>query len=325
MKKLSVIVPIYNEEEVLDEFYSRLVSVFEIIDLSSEVWFINDGSQDATLEKLKQYSHNDHRVGFINLSRNFGKEAALSAGLNHAEGDAVVIIDADLQDPPELILEMVRLWKEGFDVVYAQRTERLGESFMKRATSYLFYRIMEGVGRFSIPRDTGDFRLLSRRAVQTLRSLPEQNRFMKGLFAWIGYQQVALRYSRDPRFAGDSKFNYWKLWNFALDGITSFTTVPLKLATYIGIIIAFLAFAYGTFIIIRTLIFGDPVAGFPTLISVMVFIGGIQLLFLGILGEYIGRMFDETKHRPLYVIAEKKYPTCFFDATIEESVSKNID
>lgn len=305
MASLSVIVPVFNEATVLDEFHQRLQTVLSgMQELVCEILYVNDGSADDSLAVLRRLAATDQTVGFISLSRNLGKEAAMSAGLDRVDSDAVVIIDADLQAPPELIPEMVRRWREGYDTVYGQRSERHGESWIKRATAHAFYRLMQGVGRFSIPADTGDFRLLSRRCVEAPRQIPERNRFMKGLFAWIGYPQVALRYSRDPRFAGDTKFNYWKLWNFALDGITSFTTMPLKLATYIGVLVAGAAFLYGVLIVVKTLLYGDPVAGFPTLITVILFLGGIQLLFLGILGEYLGRMFDETKRRPLYLIEE---------------------
>ncbi|TVP60375.1 MAG: glycosyltransferase [Halomonadaceae bacterium] len=309
MEKLTITVPVYNEEAVLEDFFQRIVALRQSLPVTLELLFINDGSSDRSLAIIRSFSQNNNWVGYINLSRNFGKEAAMSAAIDHANGDAVVIIDADLQDPPELILEMVTLWREGYDAVYAQRFERQGETWLKKTTAHWFYRLMQGVGGISLPRDTGDFRLLSRRSVLALRQLPEKNRFMKGLFSWIGYPQVALPYSRDPRTAGSSKFNYWKLWNFALDGITSFTTFPLKLATYLGVMIAFSAFIYGAFIVLRTVLFGDPVAGFPTLMTVILFLGGVQLLFLGVLGEYMGRMFDETKNRPLYLVERVALPT----------------
>ncbi|MDX1634897.1 MAG: glycosyltransferase family 2 protein [Marinobacter sp.] len=308
MDSLTVIVPVYNEATVLDNFYERVVSVLDGLrekdSIEGRMLFVDDGSTDESVAMIKKLAGNDPRVSLIRLSRNFGKEAALSAGLDHAESDAVVIIDADLQDPPELIPEMVSLWRQGYDTVYGQRTERRGETFLKRYTASLFYRFVGNLGRVSIPRDTGDFRLLSRRSVLALRNLTESNRFMKGLFAWIGYRQAALKYTRDPRYAGETKFNYWKLWNFALDGITSFTTAPLKLASYIGVMLSLGSFAYGVYVILKTLIYGDPVPGYPSLMTVVLFIGGIQLLFLGVLGEYLGRMFDETKRRPLYLIEE---------------------
>ncbi|OJT01491.1 glycosyltransferase family 2 protein [Marinobacter nauticus] len=305
MDSLTVLVPVYNEEAVIDEFYRRTVAVCESLDRTQfEILFVDDGSSDKSCDIISGLIAKDPRLSLLRLSRNFGKEAALTAGLDHVDADAIVIIDADLQDPPELILDMLALWKKGYDTVYGQRTERHGESFVKKLTASAFYRLMAHVGRFSIPRDTGDFRLLSRRAVNALRCLPESNRFMKGLFSWIGYPQIALQYSRDPRHAGETKFNYWKLWNFALDGITSFTTIPLKLASYIGVFLAFGSFVYGAYVIVKTLIWGDPVPGYPSLMTVILFIGGIQLMFLGVLGEYLGRMFDETKRRPLYLIQE---------------------
>lgn len=299
-KLLSIVVPAYNEQEVLEQFYGRL----NTMPYRSEIVFVNDGSKDNTLQILQQLRQSDLSIAIVDLSRNFGKEIALTAGLDHTKGDAVVVIDADLQDPPELIPELVANWEQGFDVVYARRTERDGETMLKRATAHLFYRIVENISRVPIPRDTGDFRLLSRRAVNSLLRLRENNRFMKGLFAWIGYPQKAVLYRRDKRYAGGSKWNYWALWNFALEGITSFTTAPLKLATYLGLFTALAAFAYGLWVILKTMIFGEPVAGFPSLMVVILFLGSIQLITIGIIGEYLGRMFSETKHRPLYLINE---------------------
>jgi glycosyltransferase involved in cell wall biosynthesis len=241
-------------------------------------------------------------VAVIDLSRNFGKEIAMTAGLDHARGDAVVVIDADLQDPPELIPELVRRWGEGFDVVYARRTARDGETFVKKATAKLFYRAIQFLSRVKIPADTGDFRLLSRRAVEALKLLRERHRFMKGLFAWIGYPQVAVYYHRDPRFAGKTKWNYWHLWNFALEGITSFSIGPLKIATYVGLLTAFASFIAAGVITYKTIVYGDPVRGYPSLMVVMLFLGGVQLMSLGMIGEYLGRMFNETKRRPLYLV-----------------------
>lgn len=299
---LSVIVPAYNEQEVLPEFHRRVTSVLQSLALDYEIVYVNDGSKDKTLELLQELQCDDRHTAIVDLSRNFGKEIALTAGLDYARGDAVVVIDADLQDPPELIPELISGWREGYDVVYATRAAREGETFMKKATAHLFYRVVQSISRFKIPEDTGDFRLLSRRAVDALKQLREQHRFMKGLFAWIGYPQKAVPYRRDPRFAGETKWNYWKLWNFAIEGITSFTIAPLKLATYVGLIVALGAFSYGGFIIVRTLIFGNPVAGYPSLLVAVLFLGGVQLVALGIIGEYLGRMFDETKGRPLYLV-----------------------
>ncbi len=299
---LSVVVPVFNEQEVLREFYQRTATVLSGIDASAEIIFINDGSSDYSLTVLQDLQAEDSRVAIVDLSRNFGKEIAMTAGLDHACGDAVIIIDADLQDPPELIPEMIEAWRHGFDVVYAQRRSRAGESAFKKATASLFYRLMQKISRVQIPVDTGDFRLLSRRAVEALSGLRERHRFMKGLFSWIGYPQKAIAYDRDARHDGISKWNYLALWNFAIDGITSFSTLPLRVATYIGTLTALGAFLYGLFIIIQTLFFGNPVAGYPSLLVVVLFLGGIQLMALGVIGEYLGRMFDETKGRPLYLL-----------------------
>jgi glycosyltransferase involved in cell wall biosynthesis len=298
--KLSVVIPAYNEEEVLPEFHKRLTSVLEEIEGACEILYVNDGSSDRTLEVLNAFK--DPRVAIIDLSRNFGKEIALTAGLDHAKGEAVVVIDADLQDPPELIPKFIEKWQEGYDVVYARRTARDGETFIKKATAKLFYRFIQGVSRVKIPEDTGDYRLLSRRAVEALKQLRETHRFMKGLFAWIGYPQIAVNYRRDPRFAGSTKWNYWHLWNFAIEGITSFTINPLKISSYLGLTTSVVSFTYALFIIYKTLVFGDPVQGYPTLMVVILFLGGVQLMSLGVIGEYLGRMFNETKHRPLYLI-----------------------
>ncbi len=297
---LSVVVPAFNEEEVLPEFHKRLTDILATLPFPCEILYVNDGSSDATLDVMKSFR--DPQAAVIDLSRNFGKEIALTAGLDHARGEAVVVIDADLQDPPELIPELVARWQDGYDVVYARRTSRDGESFLKKSTAKLFYRFIQGVSRVRIPEDTGDFRLLSRRAVEALKQLRETHRFMKGLFAWIGYPQIAVNYRRDPRFAGKSKWNYWQLWNFALEGITSFTINPLKIATYLGLITAVGSFTFALFVIYKTLVYGDPVQGYPSLMVVVLFLGGVQLMSLGVIGEYLGRMFNETKQRPLYFI-----------------------
>jgi glycosyltransferase involved in cell wall biosynthesis len=297
---LSVVVPAYNEEEVLPELHRRLSAVLDTLGVEWEILYINDGSTDGTLEVVNGF--NDPRVALIDLSRNFGKEIAMTAGLDHARGDAVVVIDADLQDPPELIPELVQKWQEGFDVVYARRSVREGETFVKKATAKLFYRSIQSISRVKIPPDTGDFRLLSRRAVESLKLLREQHRFMKGLFAWIGYPQVAVYYRRDPRFAGKTKWNYWRLWNFAIEGITSFSIAPLKLATYVGLLTAVGAFLAAGMVVYKTIFYGEPVRGYPSLMVVVLFLGGVQLMSLGMIGEYLGRMFNETKQRPLYLV-----------------------
>jgi glycosyltransferase involved in cell wall biosynthesis len=276
--------------------------VLELLPLDSEIIYVNDGSVDDSLSIMQGIREKDSRVSILDLSRNFGKEIALTAGLDYAQGDAVVVIDADLQDPPELMAEFVVHWKNGYDVVYATRIAREGETTIKKTTAHVFYRVMQKVGRVRIPENTGDYRLLSRRAVDSLRQLREHHRFMKGLFAWIGYPQKSVPYRRDPRYAGKTKWNYWKLWNFAIEGITSFTTTPLILATYLGLATAAGAFLYGSYFLIRTLILGNPVPGYPSLLVIVLFMGGIQLVAIGIIGEYLGRMFNETKNRPLYFL-----------------------
>ena len=269
--------------------------------LSWELVLVNDGSTDATLDVMQRLRAADPRIAVVNLSRNFGKEAATTAGLDHAQGDAVVLLDADLQDPPELIPALVAAWREGFDTVYAQRRERHGDTWLKRATASAFYWVMSQAGPVRVPRDTGDFRLMSRRVVVALSGLRERHRFMKGLFAWVGYPSVAVMYDRAPRHAGHSAWSYWKLWNLALEGITGFTTAPLRLATYFGLVIGAGAGLYLTVVVVRTLLFGNEVPGYPSLLAVILLLGGTQLLTLGIMGEYLARVFNEVKGRPLYL------------------------
>ncbi len=299
---VSVVVPCYNEEESVPEFQKRLSTVFETLDYELEVIYVNDGSQDHTMETIYGLHARDPRIKIIDLSRNFGKEIAMTAGLDLAKGDAVVVIDADLQDPPELIPELIKEWRAGYDVAYAMRTQRDGDTVLKKTSAHVFYRVIQMMSRVQIPQDTGDFRLLSRRAVESLKLLREQHRYMKGLFAWIGYPQKAVPYQREARHAGGTKWNYWKLWNFALDGITGFTNLPLRISTYIGVLTALTGFSYAIFIVIKAIFWGDSARGFPSIIMIVTLLGGIQLIFLGIIGEYLGRMFDETKHRPLYLI-----------------------
>ncbi len=299
---ISIIAPVFNEETVLEAFYQQLSSTLAGINARFEIIFIDDSSNDNSLKLLYEFQQSDPRVAVIELSRNFGKEIALTAGLDHSHGDAVIIIDTDLQDPPELIPDFIREWKNGYDVVYAQRTSRRGDSWFKKVTAHQFYRLIKRVSNTDIPEDTGDFRLLSRRAVDAISQLRERHRFMKGMFAWIGYPQKAIPYQRQPRHAGQTKWNYWKLWNFALEGITSFSTAPLRLATYFGLLVAFGAFVYGGYIIYDTLVWGNPVPGYPSLMVVILFLGGIQLIGIGIIGEYLGRLFYESKQRPLYLI-----------------------
>jgi glycosyltransferase involved in cell wall biosynthesis len=304
MTTLAIVVPAYNEAEVLPAFHARLLAVLGAMPASPRILYVDDGSSDATWATIAGLAAADARVTGLRLSRNFGKEAAMTAGLDRVDADATVIIDADLQDPPELIPQLLERFHAGFDVVYATRNARDGESALKRLTSAAFYRVMEKMSDTAVPRDTGDFRLLSRRAVDALGKLRERQRFMKGLFAWIGYRQTSVLYHRDAREAGTTKWNYWRLWNFALEGITSFSTAPLRIATWMGITAASFAFIYGVFVLLKALLEGDRVPGYPTLMVVILFLGGAQLLALGVIGEYIGRTYAESKGRPLYFVEE---------------------
>ncbi len=311
LPQLSVLVPVFNEEHVLPAFHARISAVLDTLGMSAEVLYVNDGSSDHSLAFLLSLQRQDARVATLDLSRNFGKEIAMSAGLDYARGtEGVVIIDADLQDPPELILQFIEVWRQGFDVVYGKRIERDGESAFKKYTAYAFYRVIRRMSDVDIPADTGDFRFMSRRAVDALKQLRERHRFMKGLFAWVGFPQQAVCYRRSPREAGYTKWNYWRLWNFALEGITSFSAVPLKISSYLGLFIASVAFFYGLVIISKTLIFGDPVKGYPSMITIILFLSGMQLLVLGIIGEYLGRIFTETKKRPLYLVNTYRSSVC---------------
>ena len=304
----SVVVPCYNEALGLQEFHRRLSAVMDEIGRSWEVIYVNDGSADDTLACMVALGGRDPHVALINLSRNFGKEIALTAGLDHATGQAIVVIDADLQDPPEVIPRLVEVWDAGIDMVYAQRREREGETWVKKTTATLFYRLMQQLGGVRLPRNTGDFRLLSRRALDALLQLRETHRFMKGMFAWVGFPSQAVLYDRAPRHAGSSSWNYWRLWNLALEGITGFTLMPLKIATYLGLAVAVFAIVFGGQLIIRTLLFGNQVPGYPSLMAVILFLGGVQLMTLGVIGEYLGRVFNETKQRPLYLL-ERAVPS----------------
>ena len=305
---LTAVVPCYNEAEVLAQLHARLSAALAAIDADTRILYVDDGSSDGTTAQLLALAAADSRVGVIVLSRNFGKEAALTAGLDHAGGDAVVILDADLQDPPELIGTFWAHYLDGHDVVYGVRRSRQGEGWLKRATASAFYRTIGRLSRTPVPADTGDFRLLSRRALDALSGLRERHRFMKGLFGWGGCRQLGVPYDRAPRAAGSTKWNWWKLWNFALEGITSFSAAPLKLATYVGVFTALAAFGYGCWIVVKTLLWGDPVAGYPSLMAVVLFLGGVQLIALGLIGEYLGRLYEESKQRPLYLVERAVTP-----------------
>ena len=306
MKKLiSVLIPAYNEEEVLDMLMERLGKLAaDQPRYNWEFMFVNDGSRDRTLEIIKQYAERDTRVSYINLSRNFGKETAMIAGFDHVRGDAVVNIDADLQDPPELIPQMIKYWEDGYDDVFARRRSRAGESFVKKLTSQVYYKVLQRSTRIPIQIDTGDFRLLDRRCIDALKQFRESERYTKGMFSWIGYKKKEILYDRDPRAAGTTKWNYGKLVNLAIDGITSFTTAPLRVSTYVGFIVSVVAFAYILYLLIRPL-FGVPTGGgYSSIMAVVLFLGGVQLLSLGVIGEYVGRIINETKNRPLYFVED---------------------
>ena len=305
-KLISVVVPCFNEQETVEPFLIKINEVSSQTDYSYEVIFINDGSTDDTLSKLLQLKKQYPVIRIVNLSRNFGKEAAMTAGLDAAKGAALIPIDADLQDPPELILEFIKEWESGFDVVLAKRVDRSSDSFAKRLTSGLFYRFHNKISDVKIPDNVGDYRLISRRVYESIQALGENQRFMKGIFSWVGFNTTTVEYVRCERHAGESSFNGWKLWNFALEGITSFSTVPLRIWMYFGFIIATMSVVFGGWIIVKTLMFGVDTPGYASMMTIALFLGGIQLMGIGVLGEYIGRMYMETKKRPVYII-ENEY------------------
>ena len=300
---LSVVVPVFNEQEVLADFHLQLSAALAMAEVErQEIIYVNDGSTDDSLGRLQQLMRQDARVQVLDLSRNFGKEAAMSAGLDYARGDAAIVIDADLQDPPELIPEMVREWRNGYEMVFMRRLSRDGETWLKKGTARAFYALMSRIGQVRVPAEVGDFRLLSRRAIDALKQLPERTRFMKGLFAWIGFPSKEIVYRRNARRAGVSKWNYWRLWNLALEGITSLTVAPLTLAIYVGGLIVLAALFSGLFVFGKAMFLGASLSGHSGLIVVLLFLGGLQLLAIGIIGEYLGRMFIESKQRPLYLL-----------------------
>lgn len=301
MQVISIVVPCHNEGANIAILHARISGILDPLNESWELVCVNDGSRDDTLLRLIALYNVDPRVRIIDLSRNFGKEAALTAGLDAARGACVIPLDADLQDPPEIIPELLAKWREGFEVVNAVRIERDGDSWLKRVTARGFYWVIGGLSDVEIPADTGDFRLISRPALEALKCLPERRRFMKGLFAWVGFRTASVPYRRAPRHAGTTTWNYWKLWNFAIEGITSFSSAPLRLASYLGFAVSLFAFLYAVIIIFKKLVYGNPVAGYPSLIVAILFLGGVQLLALGIIGEYIGRLYEESKQRPVYL------------------------
>ena len=305
---ISIVVPCYNESDGLCQFHDRLSRALQTLRTRAEIIYVNDGSSDDTRDIIEFLQSSDGRVGSIELSRNFGKEAALTAGIDHARGDAVIVIDADLQDPPESVPDMVAAWQQGYDVVAMKRADRSSDTLFKRLSAAWFYRVLSRLSAVAIPENVGDFRLLSRRAVDALKAMPERNRYMKGLFAWVGFETIEIEYRRDARLAGDSKLPFLKLVGLALDGITSFSIAPLRLASLAGALVAVGTLLYGVFVMVSTLFFGNPVAGFPTLIVMISFLGGVQLMAIGLLGEYIGRLLIESKRRPLYIIDSVDLP-----------------
>lgn len=304
MPELSIVIPMYNEVEALPSLFERLQSCVERVTTNYEIVCVNDGSTDKTFEHLKAYHTRDPRIKLVNFSRNFGKEIALTAGIDYASGQAVIPIDADLQDPPELIPDLVEQWRMGYKVVLATRKSRPGDSWMKRKTAEWFYRAMNKVSSVKLPPNTGDFRLMDRVVIDAVRQMPERTRFMKGVFAWVGFPTTTLYFNREARVAGTTTWNYWKLWKFAQDGIFSFTTVPLRVWTYIGAVISMMSIIWATWIFIRTLIFGVDLPGYASLLVAVLFMGGMQLLSIGIIGEYVGRIYGEAKQRPLYFVQE---------------------
>lgn len=299
---ISIICPCYNEQEVLAVFTKTLSNILIATQYSYELLFINDGSKDNTLAVLRELEANDKHIRIINLSRNFGKEAALTAGLDHAKGEVIIPIDADLQDPPELIHDFLREWKKGYDVVVAKRIDRSSDTLIKKITANLFYRFQSTIANITIPDNVGDYRLITRRVVSAIQLLPENQRFMKGIFSWVGFNTSVIEYARQPRKAGKSSFNIWRLWNLALEGITSFSTAPLRIWLYLGALFSSISFLYGSFIIIKTLMLGVELPGYASVLTAVLFLGGIQLIGLGVMGEYLGRLYMESKRRPIYIV-----------------------
>lgn len=300
---ISIVAPCYNEEDAVGLFVEAVLRIIDA-DFDFELIFVDDGSADGTRGALTALADRYGKIRVVALSRNFGKEAAITAGLDHAAGDAVVVMDVDLQDPPELIRDFVARWREGYDVVYATREDRQTDSFAKRFTAEGFYRLFNKISAIKIPENTGDYRLMDRRVVDTIKTLPERSRFMKGLFAWVGYRSIGVPYARPSRAAGKTKFSFWRLWNFALEGFVSFSTAPLRVWTYIGVAIAFASFVYASAIIITTLFTGTDAPGYASLVTFILFFGAVQLISVGVLGEYISRLFIEVKRRPIYIVDE---------------------
>jgi glycosyltransferase involved in cell wall biosynthesis len=307
MKKVSILIPCYNEAESLEALYAALQQLMDSqTGYQWEVLMVNDGSKDQTLSVIKQLRSRDQRICYIDLSRNFGKENAMLAGFDYATGDCLVIMDADLQHPPHVIPDMLKLWEEGYEDVYAKRVSRGKESWLRKRFTLLYYRLLQKTTRVEILENVGDFRLLDRKCIDALKQLRETQRYTKGMYCWIGFKKHEILFEQGDRLAGESSFNFFRLLSLAMDGITSFTTAPLRIATVLGLLMSSVAFAYMCYVLITTMIWDDPVAGYPTLMTVILFLGGVQLLSLGIIGEYLGRIFYETKERPVYLVRDKE-------------------
>ena len=299
---VSIVVPVYNETGLIKPFVNKISSVMKGVSCKYEIVFINDGSTDDTYIELENVYKSEKNIRVITFSRNFGKEAALSAGIDCSDADALIPIDVDMQDPPELIVDFIKFWQDGYDIVYGVREDRGLDSAGKRITSRLFYTVFNKVSKTKIPYNVGDYRLIDRKVIDVIKILPERNRFMKGLFSWVGFKSIGVPYKRPERISGETKWNYWKLWNFSIDGITSFSTIPLKVWMYIGGIISIISFCYALLLIAKVLMYGIDVPGYTSTLVAILFLGGLQLLVLGIYGEYIGRIYEESKHRPIYVL-----------------------
>jgi glycosyltransferase involved in cell wall biosynthesis len=303
---LSVAVPFFNEEDALPHFFEQIIPALEALpSLQFEIVCVNDGSRDSTLRLLIAMSERDKRVRVIDLTRNFGKEAALSAAIDESRGDIIIPFDADLQDPPHVIAQLVAKWREGHDVVLAKRSDRNTDTALKRWTACMFYSVHNAVSEVAIPENVGDFRLITREVADAIKRLPERRRFMKGLFAWVGYRTATVEYSRDARVAGKTKFSGWKLWNFALEGVTSFSTLPMRIWTYVGVVVALLAMARAAYLVVRTMLHGAEVPGYASLATAVLLLGGVQLIGIGVLGEYVGRIYSESKQRPVYLVRRR--------------------
>lgn len=303
MKKISILIPCYNEEKSLPLLYPELVKLMDANqNYEWELMFVNDGSRDNTLQELIKLRQQDKRVNYVDLSRNFGKETAMLAGFDYVTGDCMVIIDADLQHPPTLIPDMIKLWEQGYDDVYAKRKTRGKESWLRKRLSLQFYKILQSSSRFDVLQNVGDFRLLDRSCINALKKMRESERYTKGMYCWIGFKKKEIEFVQGDRVAGESSWNYRGLFRLAIDGITSFTNAPLRISTFVGFVVSMFAFLYMIYVFFKALIYGDPVQGYPTLVILILFLGGIQLLSLGIIGEYIGRIYNETKNRPDYIV-----------------------